>query len=256
MASLHGSPSQAAFRSNLVYPILILAGAALRIWQFVADTSLYVDEIAVARDVLKQPVWALLTQPLSDQVAPKGFLLALKCAVWIWGPTDSALRIFALLCSLASLVLFWRIAVRLRGVAGPLALALFAGAIPLITFGSEVKQYASDVFITVLMLWLVLDIVDEPAVSPRARWLAAITGLFAAWFSHAGDLVIISLAAALFLIVRRTPSRRAKLVPVLSLWIVSAFAAAYAARSVPGELGAYVHRIWTPGFMPLSGQES
>jgi hypothetical protein len=252
MASLHNAPSQAAFRLNLVYLFLILAGAGLRIWQFVADTSLYIDEIAVARDVLKQPVWALLTQPLSDQVAPKGFLLALKCAVWIWGPADSALRIFALVCSLASLVLFWRIAVRLRGGAGPLALALFAGAIPLITFSSEVKQYASDVFITVLLLWLVLELVDKPALSLRARWLAAITGLFAAWFSHAGDLVIVSLAAAMFWIVRRTPSRRAQLAPLLSLWIVSAVAAANAARSVPSELGVYVHRIWAPGFMPLS----
>jgi hypothetical protein len=231
----------------------MLAGGGLRIWQFGANTSLWIDEIAVARSILKQPWWTLLTQPLSDQVAPKGFLLALKCATWIWGPTDSALRAFALFTSLASLVLFWRVAVLLRGAAGPLALALFAGAIPLVAFGSEVKQYASDVFITVLLLWLVLHLAGKSALSPRKRWLAAIAGMFAAWFSHPGDLVIVALAAVVLWIVRRTPSRRAELIPVLSAWAVSAAAAAAnASASVPPDLGAYVRRVWAQGFMPLS----
>ena len=173
-----------ASRLNPVYLTLILAGAALRIWQFLADTSLWIDEIAVAHDILTRSAWDLLAHPLPDQVAPKGFLLALKCAVWIWGPTDSALRIFSLLSSLASLVLFWRIAIRLRGAAGPLALALFAAAIPLVTFGAEAKQYAGDVFIAVLLLWLVLRIA-APTRSPRVDWGAAITGMFAVWLSHA-----------------------------------------------------------------------
>jgi len=79
-------------------------------------------------------VGALLFAPLEyAQVAPSGFLLAEKTAVALFGSNEPALRLFPLLCALASLVLFLRVAEHaLRGFALPLAVSLFALGRPFI----------------------------------------------------------------------------------------------------------------------------
>ena len=57
-------------------------GAGLRAWQYAAGTSLWLDELAVAQNVVSRPIGELLLRPLVwDQVAPTGFLLAEKLAV-------------------------------------------------------------------------------------------------------------------------------------------------------------------------------
>jgi hypothetical protein len=235
-----------------VYLILICIGAVLRIWQGTADTSLYIDEIAVARDVLQRPVLSLVTRPLPDQVAPKGFLLALKVAVKAFGPTDLALRMYSLVASVASLLLFWRLAVQLHGGAGPMAMALFASAIPLVSFGSQAKQYSGDVFTTVLLLWLAVESAVKGKESLRWRWFAGLAGALAVWFSHPAALVAISLAAVVMWLKKGMNGKGTKLIPVLGLWGVSAAAAtADAVWSVAPEMRVYVQQVWAPGFLPL-----
>ena len=58
--------------------MLLLAALAvvLRAWAYFSNTSLWLDEILLARNILELPLPALLTEPLYlDQVAPLGFLL-------------------------------------------------------------------------------------------------------------------------------------------------------------------------------------
>lgn len=146
---------------------IVIIGTGLRLWQYAANTSLWLDEIAVTRNVLDRPLWDLLTVPLAyDQVAPKGFLLAEKVAATVLGPNDYTLRLFPLICSLA-LVAFWRAAERvLDGLAALIAVALFAAAAPFVVFAAQVKQYSTDVAVAVLLLWLALDL-EARGVSPR-----------------------------------------------------------------------------------------
>ena len=55
---------------------LLLVGAGLRLWRYFANASLWIDEIALAENVLRRPLSALLRQPLAlDQVAPPGLSL-------------------------------------------------------------------------------------------------------------------------------------------------------------------------------------
>ena len=61
------------------------------------------------------------------------------------GPSEFALRLFPFLCGLASLLLFWRLAVRvLDGYAVPVAVGLFSIGVPLVNYSAEVKQYGVD----------------------------------------------------------------------------------------------------------------
>jgi hypothetical protein len=89
---------------------LLTVGALLRIWQYAADTSFWLDEIAIAQNVVSRSFAQLLTEPLAlGQVAPKGFLAVEKIATAALGSSELAFRFYALLCGLAALLLFWRL---------------------------------------------------------------------------------------------------------------------------------------------------
>ena len=234
------------------YVVLICAGAALRIWQFAADTSLYIDEIAVARDVMNHPVLSLVTHSLPDQVAPRGFLLAEKTAVWGFGQGDSVLRLFPLLTSAGALLLFWRVARRLEGAGGPVAMALFAGAIPLVSFSAQVKQYSSDVFFGLLLVGLALQFFTEPALSRRRIWAAGFAGAVIPWFSQPGVIVALSLSALLFCRFAKEYRDHIDVFLAGGIWSLSSVAAAADAFwSVDPGIRGYVHRVWAGGFLPM-----
>jgi predicted membrane-bound mannosyltransferase len=146
--------------------VLVLAGALLRLFQFLSGRSLWLDEIMLSRNVLDRGWTELLGTPLDfHQVAPAGFLLLQKLAVTLLGDGELALRTVPLLASFASLFLFWRVARRF--LAGwPLlgALGLFAFSAALLWYSSEAKQYSTDVAATLAVLLLALRFHDQRAL--------------------------------------------------------------------------------------------
>jgi hypothetical protein len=124
---------------------LVAIGAGLRLMQYIGNPALSLDEIAVARNVLERNLWDLLATPLAyDQTAPKGFLIATKFVTSVFGSSDYALRLFPLLCSLAALIGFWRVAARILDGAGALvAVALFATALPVVSYRIRAPVVAS-----------------------------------------------------------------------------------------------------------------
>ncbi len=217
-------------------------GLGLRVWQYAAGTSLWLDELAVAQNVLARPLGRLLSSPLAwDQVAPKGFLLPEKLAVMLLGANEYGLRIFPLLCSIAALLLFVRIAERVLGPAAPIAVALFATAGPLIDYAARVKQYSSDVAAAVLLLWVAIELQQRQG-SARELHRAGLIGAAAAWFSQPAVLVLGSLGAALLVIARGAKSRLG-LWPLLLWWGVSAAAAT--AASFAGVTERTRHALMT-----------
>ncbi|MBC7929155.1 MAG: glycosyltransferase family 39 protein, partial [Rubrivivax sp.] len=171
--------------------VVIAVGVALRLWQYAANTSLWFDEIALADGILTLDLWNLLTAPLPyNQVAPRGFLLAEKFVVAALGPSDYALRLFPLVCSLVSLVVFARLVTRMLDGVGPLAaVVLFATAAPFIACGALVKQYSTDVCVAVVLWWVVYELISQPVTRYRAGW-AALLGSILIWFSHPGVLMV------------------------------------------------------------------
>ena len=121
--------------------LLAAVGAGLRLWQYLANSSLWIDEAALARNIIDRAPASLL-QPLDyAQVAPPAFLLTEKGIVTLLGSAEWALRLFPLVCGLFAIVLFWRLAaLTLTGWAVPYAVGLFSLGTPLVYFSSQVKQ--------------------------------------------------------------------------------------------------------------------
>jgi hypothetical protein len=112
----------------------VVCGALLRTWQYSADHALWLDEIAIAKNVIERPIASLLASPRDyQQSAPKGFLVAEKLAVTVGGPTEYALRAWPFAASLASLLAFSLLAVLVLDSVGVVAgVACLAFAVPLI----------------------------------------------------------------------------------------------------------------------------
>ncbi len=234
---------------------LVAVGVLLRLWQYLGNTSLWTDEISLAENVIHRPVGRLLLAPLDfDQVAPAGFLLVTKAVATLLGPSELALRLFPLVCSLAGLWLFRRLAGRvLAGWTLLFAMGLFATGGPLILYAAEVKQYSGDVAVSLLLTLIAFDL--RESAPPPARFLrAGLTGLVVVWFSQAAVLVLAGLGGALVLFALLGRERRAwrNLAATLLPWTVGAAAAVWSGhRTITPEMHAYLYRFWSNGFWPL-----
>src|SRR5437660_4867339 len=119
--------------SRLAVAAIVAAGIALRLWQYLANASLWVDEAALARNIVDRSVLGLFSPLDYGQVAPWGFLLVEKLAVTLFGNNEYALRLFPLLCGIASLALFYLVVREILNDVGVLVgLAMLALGLPFV----------------------------------------------------------------------------------------------------------------------------
>jgi len=247
-------PSPRSRRSAVMIGLLAI-GAALRLWQYASDMSFWRDEIALAHNIVGRPLRRLLLEPLAfDQVAPQGFLLVQKLAVMVLGPSELALRLFPLLCGLAALVLFWRLAERiLEGRAALVAVALFTFGIPFIRYAAEAKQYGVDIAATVALMLLAVGLIER---QPTARQCVAsgLAGIVIMSFSQAAVLVMAGLGTVLAAhwLAGRDRRMLCPVVITVPLWAAASLAALVVARrSMTPDTQAYMYWFWREGFLPL-----
>ena len=233
--------------------MLLSIGVFLRLWQYLDRTSLFVDEIALARNLLVRSPGALLTEPLAfNQLAPKAFLLVEKFIAWGFGAGELQLRLLPFLAGLVSLPLFTLLALKLELRAGALfGVALFSLAVPLLRLGAQVKPYTLDVFATLALLLVSLRWRERHGRT-EAVALAGL-GLISVWFSFASVLVLFSLGVTLagYAFRDRDPHEVRLIAIVLLTWLVAASAGVTVARSseTPAMHG-FLTSTWASALMP------
>ncbi len=235
---------------------IVAAGIVLRVTNYTANTSLWLDEVALVKGILGFDLIDLLTRQLPfDQIAPKGFLFAQKLAVMGFGPSDYVLRFVPFVSSVAALVAFSRFAQRaLPPIGAPVATLLFATAAPFVAFAGIVKQYSTDVCGAVVLSWLALDLITRP-VTERNAWRAAGIGAIVQWFSQPAVLMVAALGLpVLWWMSADVPeARRRRVAIVLGLWGVSAVAmTAWDLATMGPTTRDYMRVYWADGFAPAS----
>jgi hypothetical protein len=234
---------------------LVLIGVILRLWAYLANTALYLDEILLSYSILNLPIVDLLTRPLPiDQVAPLGFLLVERCSVTVFGHNEFALRLFPLVCAIISLILFRRLAERALTGAGPaVALFVFAIGFPFIRYSVVVKQYELDVLAAILLMLIAFDLRDREATTKRLL-LLGLVGFAIISFSQASVLVMAGLGFAFavdWIISRDQKALRALLITV-PLWAVaSVIALIIGVRSMTPSTRTFMDDFWAAGFLPV-----
>jgi uncharacterized membrane protein len=237
---------------------LLLIGAALRIGQYSISGSLWLDELAIARNVVDKPIRELLTGPLDHtQVAPPGFLVIEKAAIMVLGNNEYALRLFPQLCALAALPLFAAVAWRvLSPLAALLAIGLFSLSPAVIAFGSEVKQYSTDIVAALLIVVLSLRYREQRGADRnllRGTLLGA-AGFITVWFSHPAVLALAGIGLVLLIEAaqQRDQTILRSLVPIAILWGLAALGSVFwGLKSMSPSTHGYMQTYWAEAFMPL-----
>jgi hypothetical protein len=229
--------------------LMVVGGFGLRLIQYLGNPDLWVDELAIADNVISRPAWVLLTARLmDDQVAPPGFLLLSRLAVVLFGPSEYSLRLFPLLASFAAVGLFahlaWRILAPWPAV---LATTLFSLTPGVALYAAEAKPYGTDMLVTLIVTSLALRWREAPTRGAMVG--LAVGGVVSLAFSYTAVFVLAGIGAALLLFTPRSERR-----PVLSLGLVWAAASAlsigYARTRMDPGLRDFMHTFWRQGFMP------
>lgn len=174
-------------------------GILLRMRQYWANRSLWLDEALLANHVLGRSFGELAKPQDWFGAEPLGFLWGVKSLVLCAGDHEYVLRLFPLVAGIVSVFFFHHIAVRILAPRAALwALILFAFSNPLIYYSSEFKQYSCDVFFS-LLLYRILMGEGRPVLTAARLLKLALAGLAALWFSHAVIFVLAGIAAGLLL---------------------------------------------------------
>jgi hypothetical protein len=240
--------------SDLCFWALLGLAVVLRVQQYWPVRSLWHDEAALAVNIVQRSFGELL-QPLDfNQGAPIGFLMLEKVLGATFGYDARVLRVVPFLCSLAALPLFWLLARRLVGQrAALIAFGLFALTRPLAFYAGELKQYSSDVFITLTLFWLAFHVWEQTERGERPPWLLwGLTGAVALWFSHAALFVLAGtgMVYAVACLQRRDRTALLRCAGAIGLWLAS-FGTCYLLFLRSLDHNDYLLAFWRTEFMPL-----
>jgi hypothetical protein len=160
-------------RWNLWVPRLVwgfvFLGIAIRFLRYALRFPLCVDESMLAQNFLERGFLDLLTPLEDEQIAPTGFLWIELACVRLFGFSEWSLRLFPLICGISSLFVFRHLASRvLAGV--PLVLAVGCLAIfkPAVGLSADIKPYASDLLVALVLLTLLVEWLRRPE---KTVWL-------------------------------------------------------------------------------------
>ena len=231
----------------------VAAGALLRAVQYFANSSLWVDEAALSRNILDRSL-AQLAQPLDyAQSAPIGFLFAQKAMV-NFGSGELLLRAIPFAASLAALVLFAAVVRRLLTEFGQaVAVAAFALGSPFIYFGAQAKPYSTDVAVTLLLTWLLLRGIDKSR-STRYWVLCGVIAVAGCTVSHPATLLVAAHCVVLGWLYWRgqAPLSRSQFVAVQALWIAGmAFSVWSSLNGISAPDLAYSREVYSAWFVPV-----
>jgi Dolichyl-phosphate-mannose-protein mannosyltransferase len=244
------SPRSRAASSVAWLALVVAIGLALRLPRYLGRPSLWIDEARLALSVAGR-TWRGLLLPLDyDQTAPVVFLWLEKAAITIGGIGELALRAPVFIAGLLVIPLLHGVARRFVDARTALIAAAIGAVSPLlIQYSIEAKPYSVDLLASLALLHLGLDWSDRPA-SAEAAWRAAAVGVLAVWISTPAILVLVGIAAALWLAPVKARPPRSRLCAILALWGVS-FAAAYSVVYRPAATNVYLQHYWADSLLTL-----
>ena len=188
-----------SFYSVLIL-ILIFLGFLLRLNQYLAKPSIWLDETALVWNIVNRSYFGLL-KPLSlDQSAPVGFLILSKLIINFIGNNEYTLRLISQITGLSSVILFYFLAKRLLSKNSIIiALILFVFSAPLITYSTMFKQYSSDLAIGLILYLVFLNSLDSRITSVKLLILIFLGGI-SVWFSQTAVIILASLEIYILLV--------------------------------------------------------
>lgn len=239
---------------HLIAALLVLAGLALRLRQYLSGRSLWLDEAMLALNIVGRDFAGLLKPLDYDQGAPLGFLLLEKLTISLLRNGELTLRLPPFLAGCFALVFFYLLLRRFLSPAGYLpALALFSFSERLIYYTSELKQYIFDVFVllALLLVFLYATPKEEKNAQQGRDWIPlSLAGIVAVWFSHPSVFVLAGIGLTLLWQNRNNQRKLMRVLLVICGWLVS-FGGVYLASLNSLAANDFLMGYWQDYFMPM-----
>jgi Dolichyl-phosphate-mannose-protein mannosyltransferase len=231
----------------------ILVGAAVRAWAVSQRGSLWLDEAALALNVLTRSLGGL-AHPLDwGQAAPVGFLWVERLMAAHADVPDRWLRLVPLCAGIALPWVLWQLGRRVVGTgAGALAAVTAAGSLLALRYSTEAKPYASDAVVAAALLWLSCEVIRLP--EEMARWWAlAVAAVIAAAISIPSVFVIAAVVAAIAsdAAARRAPGARRVALPALAT-AAALFTTFWLLAYRHGASSPHLRDYWAPVMLDLT----
>ena len=206
-------PAWANRRQNQILWAFIVIGLLARCVRYLAVFPLWEDECFLCVNLVDRGYGDMFRALEYGQVAPVLFLWIELTLVKLFGFNELSLRLFAFICSVASLFLFRHVAVRLlRGTSLLVAVGVFAVAYPGIRYAAEAKQYGSDMFVGLCLLAIAVEwwTATKAQQSSRGLWALVAVVPFAIALSFPGIFAAggVSLFVAFILLQRAREQER------------------------------------------------
>lgn len=245
-------------RRDLLLWLVVLAGIACRVAQYLANPSFWHDEALVVLNVANKGFAELMGRLEYAQAAPPLFLFAERALLLLLGRNEYALRLVSLLCGVASLSVFALICRRiLPGLIAPLTLAIFAFSNKLIWHSAEVKPYSGDAMVAVLLLYIAIrftGLADDGADKLRRRSdptfgliLLSCVAAVAVWFSFPASIVFGGISLAILPAMARRGAKGWGTYIACNLLVVGSFLALFVFSIRPQHVEA-LSNYWVDDF--------
>jgi hypothetical protein len=244
-----------AIRQSLSKPatltwLLVALGVLLRLLEYSDNRGIYMDEGALLRNLEGRSIFDLTTPLTENQLAPPGFLVVARTIVRLPGNHVQGARLIPLVCSIASMFLMRRAGIRfLSPRAVPIAVGLFALNDWVIYYATELKQYSSDIMLTLGALLLA----SAPEEMSRQRRLAlAGFGVLGVWFSFPLALVLGSVGTYLAgrAAIGHNWKRMGGYVAMSFLWAISFVICFVVSHRILGK-DRFIWDWWEFAFLPI-----
>ncbi len=166
-------------------------GVAVRLAVYFQQRSVFLDEANLIQNLIERPYLGLFQNLNYQQYSPPLFSVITKFIISNFGNNELTIRLFPLLCGVATLFLFYAFA---KKYLAPLplffAVSFMAFDKVFIDYSTECKQYASDAFVSVGLLYL-SQIIDYQYFNLKKISIWAFVGAFAIWLSMPAVFVLV-----------------------------------------------------------------
>ena len=242
--------------SHLVL-LVLLVGLAWRVGRYSVRFPVWGDEAFVGVNFVERDYSGLTRPPLEyGQIAPLGFMWAELAISRLLGVSDWSLRLLPWLSGMGAFLLFWRFAANvLDRRAALLATAILAASYYVVRHGAEIKPYAGDLVISLILTCLAWSVSRHPR--SVGRWTALTTAAsLSVWMSFPAAFVVCGLGMFLtWDTIRRRSGWGLVSLAVYAVAGAGSFAAMYFlyAKSMASHSSWYwTIPTWREAFPPLS----
>ena len=199
-------------------PILLL------FYVFFSNRSLFLDSLNLARNISESSFFELLLPLKYEQSAPLLFLYISKITTLIFGVSEYSLRALPMVSGIACLYFFAKNLKHLlhsRYVA--IGLFWLGTQSMFVRYSTEFKQYITDAFVSVFIIWLALSI-DK--LTNKTIVYVGILGAIMIWLSMPAIFVLIGMLAYYAHIHYKSDTTQLPIL-LLSIWFALNFVAEY-----------------------------